>query len=194
MFSRPTWKKKSRFPASTDRPPNRRTVGSFSSQPPPSLYSVYMLPPSIPPFHLAHELLLHYLSIHLQPPTCHPHFFCANYHRRTITLSCPSTLVPGCWSTRDPRPPAAVLVCHKSVSGTSVIDGPRWAALTHPASGPRRGGVREHWLWCCMWQGWIKDELTVAGEDKRDHVMDEVLLVNVMRFDLRSIDHCRNFI
>lgn len=133
VFSRPTLKKKP-FPASSDSPPN----SSFPSCR--LLYIPYTCwPMSIPPFHLAHELLLHYLSIHLQPPTCHPHFFCANYHWRRITLLCPLTLVPGCWSTRDPRPLAAVLVCHKSLSGTSVIDGPRRAALTHPASA--RGGM-----------------------------------------------------
>lgn len=30
-------------------------------------------------------------------------------------------------------------------------------------------GVRKHWLWCYSWQGWIRAELMVAGEDKRDH-------------------------
>lgn len=34
----------------------------------------------------------------------------------------------------------------------------------------------------------------VAGKTKETKVMDEVLLVNVMRFDLSSIDHGRIFI
>lgn len=97
-------------------------------------------------------------------------------------------------STREPRSLAAVLVCHKSLSGTSVIDGPWWAALTHPASAcggmawgsidydaiRDRGESKMSWRW--------------QGKTKETTVMDEVLLVNVMRFDLRSIDHCRNFI
>lgn len=28
-------------------------------------------------------------------------------------------------------------------------------------------GVREHWLWCYSWHGWICAELMEAGEDKR---------------------------
>lgn len=51
--------------------------------------------------------------------------------------------------------------------------------------------VREHWLWCYFWQG----ENQGRGDGswrktKETKVIDEVLLVNVMRSDLRSIDHC----
>lgn len=42
--------------------------------------------------------------------------------------------LPGCRSTQDPRPAASVLVCYRALSHSSVIDGPRWAALTHRAA------------------------------------------------------------
>lgn len=147
-------------------------------------------PMSLPPFHLAHELLLHYL---------HPSW---TSHMPPTPLLCQLTLendhiaLPfDPWRrTREPRSLAAVLVCHKSLPGTSVIDGPQWAALTHPASA--RGGV----AWGSIDYDAIRDrgESKMSwrwqGKTKETTVMDEVLLVNVMRFDLRSIDHCRNFI
>lgn len=61
--------------------------------------------------------------------------------------------------------------CGITLSQVSVGHlGDRWAPVSSsdpPSFNPRWDGVREHWLWCYMWQGWIKDELTVAREDKR---------------------------
>lgn len=46
----------------------------------------------------------------------------------------------------------------------------RWVLVSSadpPCRRTRFGGVREHWLWCCSWQGSIRPERTAAGEDKR---------------------------
>lgn len=126
---------------------------------------------------------------------------CATYTSVVpINTSAQSHWVPfdplaACRSTQDLRPvTASVLVCHRSLSGRSVIDGSWWAALTHRAAA--LGLV----VWGSIDYDAVRDRGQSGlsgrrrGETKDRGVMDEVLLVNVMRFDLCSIDHSRIFI
>lgn len=110
-------------------------------------------------------------------------------------IAAPFDPLAACRSTQDLRPAtASVLVCHRSLSGRSVIDGSWWAALTHRAAA----------LGLVVWgsidydavRDWGQSGLSGRrrGKTKDGGVMDEVLLVNVMRFDLCSIDHGRIFI
>lgn len=143
---------------------------------------------------VAHELPLPYLHPSLTSHVPHAPPWCQ------LTLAHSHIAVPfdplaACRSAQDLRPAtASVLVCHRSLSGRSVIDGSWWAALTHRAAA----------LGLVVWGSIDYDALRDRGQSglsgrrrgktKDGEVMDEVLLVNVMRFDLCSIDHGRIFI
>lgn len=151
------------LPASSDSPPNSPLSSCRLIHIPSARW-----PMSLPPFHLAHELLLHYLhpsrTSHMPPTPLLCQLTLENDHIVLPFDPCPRL-------SEHTGPEAAG--CSISLSRVSVghlCD--RWAAVSSsdpPCCSPRWDGVREHWLWCYMWQGWIKDELTVAGEDKRDN-------------------------
>lgn len=159
----------------------------------PHQYSIYKTEPSLSlAFILAHELPLSHLHpslTTLMPPTS----LLCQLTPEHDHIDLPFDPVAACWSTQDLRLVASVLVCHRSLSDNSVIDGPWWAALSN--------------LTALSWMVWGSidyDAIRDSGESgprwwwhgktKETKVMDELLLVNVMRFDLRSIDHGRNFI
>lgn len=147
----------------------------------------------LPPFHLAHELLLHYLhpsrTSHMPPTPLLCQLTLENDHIVLPFDPCPRL-------SEHTGPEAAG--CGISLSRVSVghlCD--RWAAVSSsdpPCFSLRWDGVREHWLWCYTWRGESKMSWRRQGKTKETTLMDEMLLVNVMRFDLCSIDHCRNFI